>query len=64
MGLGTMKFKSYKRTLVIDYDEKTYEDKKIDKTNKGIGYTIISTITYDEMKQTIRKAKFKRIKGN
>ena len=48
MALGTMKMKSYKRTLVIDFDAGTYEDERICKTNKGKGYEIISTILFDE----------------
>ena len=64
MALGTMKMKSYKRTLVIDFDAGTYGDERICKTNKGKGYEIISTILIDEIKQVIKKAKFKRIKEN
>lgn len=64
MALRTMKMKSYKRTLAIDFDAGTYEDERICKTNKGKGYEIISTILFDEIKQVIKKAKFKRIKEN
>ena len=57
-------FKTYSRTLEIDFDNKIYKDKPINKTNKGRGYFIISIITYWELKEFLRKKKFKRIKEN
>lgn len=51
------------RTLEIDTENKTFEDKKLDKNNLGIGYTIISIITYWELKKELKRKKYKRIKG-
>lgn len=51
------------RTLEINIDNKTFIDKKIDKNNLGQGYTIISIITYWELKKELKRRKFKRVKG-
>ena len=50
------------RTIEIDMENKTYADKKLDKYNLGKGYTIISIITYWELKKELKSKKFKRIK--
>ena len=50
------------RTLEIDMENKTYTDKRLDKYNLGKGYTIISIITYWEIKKELKSKKFKRIK--
>lgn len=52
------------RTIEIDIDNKTYIDKSLDKNNLGKGYTIISIITYWELKKELKRKKFKRIKEN
>lgn len=52
------------RTIEIDIDNKTYIDKRLDKNNLGKGYTIISIITYWELKKELKRKKFKRIKEN
>lgn len=51
------------RTLEIDTTSKTYMDKRLDKNNLGKDYTIISIITYWELKKELKDKKFKRIKG-
>lgn len=51
------------RTLEIDTTNKTYKDTKLDKNNLGKDYTIISIITYWELKKELKDKKFKRIKG-
>lgn len=52
------------RTIEIDTTNNTYIDKKLDKNNLGNGYTIISIITYWELKKELKRKKFKRIKEN
>lgn len=52
------------RTLEIDTANNTYIDKRLDKSNLGKGYTIISIITYWELKKELKRKKFKRIKEN
>ena len=41
------------RTLEIDTTNNTYIDKRLDKNNLGKGYTIISIITYWELKKEL-----------
>lgn len=52
------------RTLEIDTANNTYIDKRLDKNNLGNGYTIISIITYWELKKELKRKKFKRVKEN
>lgn len=57
-------FKTFQRTLEIDFGTNTYKDKSYGKDNKGKGYIIISKITYWEIKDLLRKRKFKKDRGN
>ena len=55
--------KTFQRTLEIDFDTKTYKDETYGNNNKGTGYIIISKITYWQIKNILRKKKFRKQKG-
>ena len=59
----TLKMKTYKRILEIDFTNCTYKDYTLTRQNWQNADLIVSTINYEQTKKELRQAKFKRIKG-